>query len=242
MNLFRIKLKDRRISAEHTIALYFEKPPDFSFTAGQYTDLILPPPSHDILPSEMKRDFSIASAPHEHDLMFAARVGPSIFKQTLASMPLGGEAMVREARGSFVLPNDFSRPVVLIAGGIGITPFRSMIVHAAYQNLPCKIFLFYSNHRPEDTAFLDELKEIEIKYPNFRMVVTMTDIKRSSLPWDGEMEIINAEILLRHLSNDLTIPIYYIAGPPDMVLEMRAMLLEAGVAQDRIQEEQFSGY
>lgn len=241
MKFFTVKLKDRRMVAEHTIALYFEKPNDFSFIAGQYTDLILPPSSPDILPSEMKRDFSIASAPHEHDLMFAARVGPSIFKQTLACMPLGGEATVREARGSFVLPDDFLRPVVFIAGGIGITPFRSMIVHAAKNNLPHTIFLFYSNHRPEDAAFLEEFKEIETKYPNFRMIATMTDIKTSLLHWDEEMGMINEEMLLRYLS-DLMMPLYYIAGPPGMVVAMRVMILEAGAAGDSIKEEQFSGY
>ena len=240
MDTYTIKLKYRREVAEQTTAVYFEKPQGFEFRAGQFTTLILPH-SKDISKSEMRRTFSIASAPGEEDLMFAVRVRDSAFKQKFAEMPIGSEVVIYDASGSFVLPRDSSRPLVFLAGGIGITPFRSMLIYATEKKLPCQIFLFYSNRRPEDAAFLEELTNLQDENPNYKFIATMTQLEKSNMPWDGETGYISKEMLGEYIDN-LKEPIYYIAGSPGMVLAMRQMLESAGIDYENIHEEQFGGY
>lgn len=143
--------------------------------------------------------------------------------------------------GSFTLHNNPSKPAVFLAGGIGITPFSSIIRHADKASLPHRLFLFYSNRRPEDAAFMDTLRELEKQNRNYKFIPSMSEMNKSAQPWDGETGFINQEMLSRHLSA-MQGPIYYIAGPPAMVAAMRQMLNGAGVDEDDIRTEEFAGY
>ena len=117
----------------------------------------------------------------------------------------------------------------------------SILRQEDHDRLPHKLYLFYSNRRPEDAAFLDILQGLEKTNPNFRLITTMTEMARSSREWSGETGFINGEMLARHLGT-LHGPIYYIAGPPPMVVAMREMLVGAGVDEDDIRSEEFAGY
>lgn len=153
---FMIGLKDRREVAERTLAFEFEKPAGWEFKAGQSIDMtLLDPPETDA--EGDKRAFSIASAPHEDTLMIATRLRDSAFKRVLQSLPLRSEVKIEGPFGNMTLHNKVARTAVILAGGIGITPFRSMLVRAAHEKLPHRIFLFFSNRRPEDAPFLAEL-------------------------------------------------------------------------------------
>ncbi|MEK7236600.1 MAG: FAD-dependent oxidoreductase [Nitrospirota bacterium] len=155
-----VKLIRREEVAEGTMAFRFEKPAHFVFTPGQFVDMTLvDPPETDAEGNE--RAFSIASAPHEDMLMVATRMRDTAFKRVLRSMPLGATVQMEGPFGNFVLHADPVRPAVFLAGGIGITPFRSMVLHAVAQKLPHRLFLFYSNRRPEDAPFLDELQALQ---------------------------------------------------------------------------------
>ena len=103
------------------------------------------------------------------------------------------------------------------------------------------MYLFYSNRRPEDAAFLDLLSEATKQNPNFHLIATMTGMDKSHREWKGETGFINKDMLTKHLPS-LQGPIYYLAGPPAMVAAMRRMLIEAGVDEDDIRTEEFSGY
>src|SRR6202035_6017558 len=107
-------------------AFLLEKPSGWAFKAGQYLDMtLLDPPETD---SEGNiRSFSIASAPHEETLMVATRMRDTAFKRVLRTMPLGTAVKIEGPCGDLILQNDGARTVVLLAGGIGITPFRSMV-------------------------------------------------------------------------------------------------------------------
>ncbi len=94
-----------------------------------------------------------------------------------------------------ILHSDYTKPAVFVAGGIGITPFMSMIRYATKENLPHKIFLFYSNCRPEDSAYLEELKQKEKENHNFRLIATMTQMENSKLSWHGETGYINEAMI-----------------------------------------------
>jgi len=143
--------------------------------------------------------------------------------------------------GSFVLHRKSEKPAVFLAGGIGITPFLSIIRQAVHDQSPHHMYLFYSNRRPEDAAFLDLLSEATKQNPNFHLIATMTETDKSHREWRGETGFINKDMLTKHLPS-LQGPIYYLAGPPAMVAAMRSMLIEAGVDEDDIRTEEFSGY
>jgi len=133
------------------------------------------------------------------------------------------------------------RTAVFLAGGIGITPFRSIVFRAAKEKLPHRIFPFYSNRRPEDAPFLDELQALERENPNYKLIASMTDMSKSQRPWQGEVGLIDQEMLVRHLKNAVS-PIYYVAGSPEMVKGLKTMISGAGVDDDDIRAEEFAGY
>jgi ferredoxin-NADP reductase len=225
--------------AEGTQAFHFQRPADFQFKAGQYMNVTLVEPQETDAEGNM-RSFSIASAPFEADLTVATRMRDTAFKRVLKVMPPGKEVSIAGPFGSFVLRQD-SRPAVFLAGGIGITPFRSILLQAAHQRLSRRLFLFYSNRRPEDAPFLEELLGLESPTDGIRVIGTMTDMQKSRRPWQGETGYINGEMLAKYVE-DLAAPIYYGAGPPGLVAAMRKMLSEAGIREDDLITEEFSGY
>jgi ferredoxin-NADP reductase len=237
---FSVRLKSREEVAEGTMAFRFEKPAGWIFKAGQSVDLtLLNPPETD---SEGNtRAFSIASAPQEDTLMFATRIRDTAFKRTLKTLSLGNTVKVEGPFGNLTLHNNAAKTCVLLAGGIGITPFRSMVVRAAREKLAHRIFLFFSNRRPEDAPFLEELRALEKDNPNYKLIATMTEMSKSKRPWHGETDFVNAGMLSKYLK-DAQSPIYYIAGPPTMVKAMREILSKQSVDDDDMRTEEFSGY
>jgi ferredoxin-NADP reductase len=237
---FLCKLKSRQEVAEGTMAFHFEKPTAWTFKPGQYLDMtLLDPPETD---SEGNiRSFSIASSPHEETLMVATRMRDTAFKRVLKTMPLETQVKVDGPLGFFTLNSSTSRPGVFLAGGIGITPFRSILVNAARKGLGDHIVLFYSNRRPEDSAFLQELQQIGSENANYRIIGVMTEMEKSNRLWNGETGFIDKAMLTRFIP-DVAAPIYYIAGPPAMVTAMKQTLADAGVNEDDIRSEDFAGY
>jgi len=233
-------LLSRHEVAERTIAFHLEKPSNWTFQAGQFLDMTLPSLSETDAEGDI-RSFSIASAPSEESLMVATRMRDTAFKRVLNNMPLGSAVRIEGPSGDLTLHDDARRTAVMLAGGIGITPFRSMVFRAAKERLPHRIFLFYSNRRPEDAAFLDELQAIEGDKPNDKLIASMTGMAKSHGPWQGETGRIDRAMLSRYLM-DAVSPIYYIAGPPDMVQGLHTMVRTAGAGDDDIRAEEFSGY
>ena len=237
---YLMKLKSRQEVAEQTMAFRFEKPASFTFTPGQCIEMtLLNPPESDA--EGNSRVFSIASAPYEDFIMVATRLRDTAFKRVLRNLPLGTEVRVEGPFGDLKLHNDKSRAAVVLTGGIGITPFRSILLNAAKEKRPLRIFLFYGNRRPEDAAFLDELQDLEKQNPNYRLIACMSQMEHSHRSWQGETGVINAQMLAKYLKGVVS-PIYYITGPPTMVKAMHAMLKDTGVDDDNIRIEEFAGY
>lgn len=236
----QVRLVDKKDVAEGTLAFTLQKPAGFDFKPGQSADLTLLNPSETDAEGNV-RTFSIVSAPSEEGLTFATRLRDTAFKRVLRNMAAGDEIKIDGPMGSFNLHKNATKPAVLLAGGIGITPFMSMVRDAATQKGPHRIYLFYSNRRPEDTAFLQELVSLQQQRPSLRLIATMVEMDKSKQSWNGERGIIDAAMLQRYLPS-LAGPIYYIAGPPGMVAAMREMLTKAGVDEDDIRAEDFAGY
>ena len=240
MTTYAVRLEGREEIAEGTTAFHFEKPTGFSFKPGQAIDVVLTdPPTTDA--QSARHTFSIVSAPFQGELVVATRMRDSAFKRAFKALPIGSTAKVEGPFGSLALHNDRARPAVFIAGGIGITPFMSILRQAVKQQVPQPLLLLYSNRRPEDAAFLAELQQLEQKNKSFRLIATMTEMSKSVRKWDGETGFINAD-LVKRVVDDLAAPIYYVVGPPAMVEAIQETLSRAGVAGDNIRTEEFYGY
>jgi ferredoxin-NADP reductase len=240
MTTYQARLEGREEIAEGTMAFHFEKPTGFGFKPGQAIDVVLiDPPTTDA--QSARHTFSIVSAPFQGELVIATRMRDSAFKRAFKTLPIGSPAKLEGPFGSLALHNNGARPAVFIAGGIGITPFMSILRQAAKDQLPQRLLLLYSNRRPEDAAFLAELQQLEQQNKNFRLVATMTEMTKSARKWDGETRFIDANLVQRFVG-DLAAPIYYVVGPPAMVEAMQEVLSRAGVAEDNIRTEEFYGY
>jgi ferredoxin-NADP reductase len=237
---YLVKLKSHEEVADETMAFHFEKPTGFSFMPGQCIDVTLQnPPETDA--EGNGRTFSIASAPYEDFLMVATRLRDTAFKRVLSTLAPGAEVKIEGPSGSLRLHNDKSRAAVVLAGGIGITPFRSILLNATREKLPVRIFVFYANRRPEDAAFLDELQELERRNPNYKLIACMSEMKKSHRSWHGETGVIDVKMLAKHL-NEVGSPIYYVTGPPAMVKATHTVLNGMRVDDDDIRIEEFAGY
>lgn len=198
-----LPLVKREEIAEDTWAFEFKKPPKFSFIAGQTIDVGV---------GTMMNTFSIAASPDEPVLRIATRIRKeSQFKQALFKAKT---VRIQGPSGDFVLPKSTKRPIVMIAGGIGITPFYSMITSAP----PHKISLFYKNSTTSRAAFLGEFKSLRVS--RFKV---FTGFKH-----------LNVKTLKQSL--------FYLAGPPGFVAKYRKILDSKGINEDNIRTEEFSGY
>lgn len=233
-----VNLLGKELVAENTLAIRLTKPAGFSFKPGQAIRLTIPVDAPEA--AGEARILSIASAPHEEDLSVITRLRDSAFKQALAALPGGTNLQVAGPLGSFTLDEDQDRPSVFLAGGIGITPFLSMISAADQSGRLSDTTLFYSNRSPTDAVMLKELQQISAKNPGFQVIATMSDIEDSH-SWEGETGRVDMDMLHRHLP-DINDPVFYCVGPSSFVSGMREMLKNAGVDKQNIRFEQFSGY
>ncbi|HEX7749957.1 MAG TPA: FAD-dependent oxidoreductase [Bordetella sp.] len=227
--------------AEGTTAFHFAKPAGFEFRPGQAVDVVLegegaPPDAQDC-----RHTFSLVSAPYQDELVVATRMRNSPFKRAFGAWQIGSTLGVDGPFGSLTLHKNAARPAVMIAGGIGITPFMSMVRQAAKDRAERDLLLIYSNRRPEDAAFLSELQQLQKTYPRFRLVAAMTDMAHSAQTWTGETRKIDGA-LIRSAIKDLPASIFYLAGPPAMVEAVRQALADAGMDEDDVRSEAFYGY
>lgn len=238
MPIYKTKLKSKKEIANGTMEFQLEKPEGFIFKAGQFGDYTIIDPKETDAEGNI-RGFSLSSAPYEDNIMFATRMRDTAFKRNMKEMEIGTELSFDAPYGSFTIQNNTKIPAVFLSGGIGITPVRSIILQATHDKTDHKIFLFYANKTPADAAFLDELHEAEEKNPNFTFIPSMTE--DNSGEWHGEKGFFTKEMLEKYIG-DVKIPIFYIAGPAKMVSSLRKTLTDAGVNEDNIRTEEFTGY
>jgi ferredoxin-NADP reductase len=215
---------------------YFEKPPKFEYDAGQYVKVklkIKKPDSRGVT-----RYFTLSSSPTEPFLLITTRIIKSTFKLTLGKIKKGKEVRFRGPWGDFTLQKD-DRPVVFIAGGIGITPFRSMIKFVHDTKLKKKITLLVSYKTPEEILYKDEFEKIQSKIKNIKVVTTITQPEGTG--WKGEAGRIDEGKIKKHIAN-FKDNLYYIAGPDPLVDAMEKLLLGMKIKKQSILKDGFPGY
>lgn len=137
-----------------------------------------------------------------------------------------------------VLPKDTSRPLVMLAGGIGITPFISMIKQATEQKSAQKIYFFFSNKTKADAPFFAEIEALKQQNPNFEFIPTMTETDPT---WTGETGYITKEMISKYVTS-FENTVFYFAGPPSFADAMQKLLDDAGIDPLFIKSEGFDGY
>ena len=235
----RAKIKEKREVAKGTLMVVFDLlGEEVDFQPGQYFWVTLLDPPYDDEKGP-RRHITVVTSPTERGVLgLATRLRDSAFKRSLDELPVGTAVDVEHPKGEFVLPDDSQRPYVFIAGGIGITVFRSMLRYIADEQLPYRVTLLYSNRDRESTAFMDELQELERAIPGLRVVYTMT----GDPSWEGETRRIDADFLRDQIGDELLGSTYLVAGPPPMVEGIVETLKEAGVPEEQVLPDRFSGY
>jgi ferredoxin-NADP reductase len=235
----RALVKEKREVALGTVLAIFDLQGEVvDFRPGQYFWVELPDRGYQD-EKGLRRHISVVTSPTERGVLgLCTRMRDTAFKNTLAELEVGDEVDVEQPKGDWQLPEDTTREYVFLAGGIGITVFRSILRYIADTGEPYRVTLVYSNRDRESTPFLGELPDLESRIPGFRLVLTMTQDEG----WEGETRYIGPELLRDHLDGDLGNYTYLIAGPPEMVEAVTQGLSRAGVPEEQLLPDRFSGY
>ena len=223
--------------AEGTMAFYLQKPGDFTYISGQHATFRIINPSETDEEGD-SRTFSFITTPDQNDMGFATRMRDTAFKRILKQAHEGLEIEVKNPRGSMILPQDPTRPLVFLAGGIGITPLISMVRQATKSQSTQKIHLFYANRTIAQTAFLEELTHMAQQNPNFTFIPTMTQEPGG---WKGETGRVSEAMVKKYLPS-LENTVFYLAGPTGMVQGMTDLLSAMGVDSLFIKSEDYGEY
>lgn len=229
MKDFKIKLLEKKLICENTYQLTFDKSGiDYEFFPGQYANFKLNFNSDEDLKGNI-RPFSFAGSPGNNELMIAVRKNESVFIENLLRLEAGSDVIISEPMGNNIL--DDEKEKVFIAGGIGITPVRSILEYLSKNNLNEKITLFYFNRNFSQTAFLDEFKKWDEEMDRFNFIPVIEDEKDDN--WKGEKGLFNEDILRKYVK-DIVDKKFYLFGSDQMDECVKQLLKGTGVKDENI--------
>lgn len=211
------------------------------FHPGQYMEWTLGHNAPDARGN--RRYFTIASSPTEDAVKLGVRVASeksSSFKNALLILGAGDSIFASQVAGDFILPKDKTAKLIFIAGGIGITPYRSMIKYLIDTNDTRDITLFYVAGNTQDFVYEDLFTEAHQKI-GLKAVKVLSGAKIVPSDWSGETGYITADMLKKHVPDYIKNQVY-LSGPNGMVTAYRQMLLKAGISPNNIKTDYFPGY
>jgi ferredoxin-NADP reductase/Na+-translocating ferredoxin:NAD+ oxidoreductase RnfD subunit len=233
-----LKLQEKIQAAKDTYVFNFGKVTNFAFAPGQYMEWTLPHKGVDSRGN--RRYFSLASAPSENvQVMVRFYDPPSSYKKTLLAMKPGDSIVATSLEGSFVLPEGLSKKIVLVAGGVGVAPFKSMIENLIATNQKADIVLLYANRHVEEIAFWQLFDKAQAN--GVRTVYTLTDTEHIPANWLGESGYFTSEKIQKYVP-DFQERIFYISGPQPMVQQLEGTLRGMGLPHSQLKTDYFPGY
>jgi glycine betaine catabolism B len=182
--------------------------------------------------------------------MISTRIRDTPYKKRLSTLENGTKVKVRGPEGQFVLHQDYSKSAVFLSGGIGVTPFRSMIKYATDKQLPVKIVMFDSNRNRNNILFKKEFDDWASINKNLKIIYTISEDRHEQSSsstanddWKGEYGRINKAMILKYVdTNELNDSLFYICGPPSMLKAMQYLLQDdLEIPKARIKVEEFTG-
>lgn len=224
----KLTLINKKQETNNIFSFFFQPDSIIEWQAGQYLRYHLTDPQAD--ERGENRFFSIASAPFEKQIQLTTRIDPekgSSFKKHLLTLKPGDEIAASGPNGAFIV-EDPTAHFIFIAGGIGITPFRSIILDLHHKNLPINVNLFYANRTPE-VLFQTELDQISTHHSEFKIHYLVGG--NTLTPQ-----------LVQKLDPQFLSSLFYISGPEPMVTSFEKSFIEIGVSEEKIKHDYFPGY
>lgn len=209
-----------------------------SYKPGQYMEWTLAHPHTDS--RSVRRYFTLSSSPTEQEIKMGVKFyePASSFKKALLNMNTGESLVASQLAGDFTLPRNKNKKLVFIAGGIGITPFRSMVQYLIDREEKRNITLLYSNKTPADAVYADLFSQAEQEI-GLKTIYAFSD-KGIQLP-QGAVSRIDAQLIMQKIP-DYMDRIFYISGPQGMVTSFKDILLYMGVKRSHIKTDYFPGF
>lgn len=251
----KLKLVKKVDEAEGTKSFFWDAVKKISYKPGQYIYLTLPKLNY---PDDkgQTRHFTLSSSPTEDLLAITTRIRQeSGFKKTLAELTQGSEVEAEGPEGEFVLNESASNLQVFLAGGIGITPFRSMLKYVFDKKLSIPIQLIYSNSTPGQITFRSELEQWSKNFPAFKLSMTVTKPEESALSWPGLTGRIDDAMLTNLIGKwkmsarggsafggEIGSSTFWVCGPPLMVDGLITVLSSLQILLKNVRFEKFTGY
>lgn len=235
-----LSLMEKKEIAKDTFEFTFKPSEKMMYTSGQYMEWTFPHVSPDI--RGIRRYFTIASSPLEDVVRLGVKRAEkgSTFKNALFSLDEGKGLLATSVMGDFLLPEDTGKKLVFVAGGIGITPFISMLRTLAIKKEKRDITLFYANKKEDEIAYKDVLESAK-ENVGLKTIHILSDMQALPRGWSGETGFITKEMLEKHLA-DIISSCYYISGPPMMVSSYEKLLKDMGVPTSNIITDFFPGF
>ena len=208
----------------------FQRPSTLSYKPGQYLFVTIKSGR-----KKLSKTFSLSSSPTEKDhIEFTKKLTDSKFSNTLRTLKVGDWAMIDAPYGKFTFEGE-NEKIALLAGGIGITPFRSICKYCTDMRLTSKITLLYGNRSESDIVFK---KELEKQNKNLKVVFILNE---ASNAWKGATGVIDAEMVKREVPNYKE-RVFYACGPPPMVQAMEKLIKDLGLPPTQLRLEAFTGH
>lgn len=221
---------------------YFQKNENArDFIPGQTYEMKLPHPNMDERGDD--RVFTISSSPTDREFVeITTRIIQSTFKKTLDNLKKGDMVQFMGPWDDLNFDPKDTRPHVFLAGGIGVTPFHSIVQYCLDKKISTQMTLFVSWKNQEEMIFDEFFRKAEESLENFNYIPTLTeDTSFNSDLWDGEHGRINEEMINKYIS-DVKGFKYFFAGPPAMVKALKETVLSMGVEKENLLAEEFEGY
>ncbi len=230
---FDSRLTDKIERTSDARSFRFERPPGFSYAAGQYFYVTFAAGE-----KEMTKHFSLSSSPTEPFLELTTKLTGSDFKLALDSLPVGQEVTIEGPFGEFTLRENVKK-YAFLSGGIGITPIRSIVKYATDTALDLELVLLYGNKTLESIAFREDLAAMDEQNLHFRLVHVLSEPPPG---WQGHTGFVSEQIIRKEVGEDPSF-VFYMCGPPGMVESLQRILMQQmKIPIERIVVENFTGY
>ena len=235
-----LSLKEKIKIASDIYEFIFNLDKKINFLPGQYLEWTLGFKNPDSRGN--RRYFTIASSPTENFLRIGVKIYPnaSSFKKNLISFKTGDKILAGNLSGDFVLPKNKNQKLVFMAGGIGITPFRSMVKYLLDKNQKLSIIIFYSNKNQKEIVYKNIFDDAEKKL-GIKTIYTLTDLENIPKNWNGEKGRVNGEMIRKNVP-DYKETLYYLSGPHSLVVGFEELLYKMGIKSKNIKKDFFPGY
>jgi len=211
----------------------FPRPPELDYTAGQFFFVTLKADG-----KELKKHFSFSSSPTEKThIEFTKKLSDSDYSAALKALKPGDWARIDAPYGKFTFEGEHQK-IGLLAGGIGITPFKSICQYCTDKHLDTKVTLLYGNRTESDIAFRKELETLQQQNKNLKVVFTLNEAASN---WKGSTGLITADMIKKEVPN-YEETMFYTCGPPKMVEIMEKLVAQLDLPDTQLKREYFTGY